>query len=259
MTQRLRDEVAIVTGSTSGLGLEIATLFAEQGASVVVSGRRADVGEALASGLPRESGADHLFVAGDLATPEGRQALVDHTVARFGRLTVLVNNAVSPSAIARDGEVTAIDHSLWGDMLSITLVATAEMCRLAIPHVIAAGGGSIVNVSAKSASLARPNQAAYSSAKAGINALSRSIAADYSRQGVRCNALQPGYIIHEGREPNMTDERRAELEGMQLTRLATARDVALAALFLASRESEVITGITLPVDGGSTSVRGRLL
>jgi NAD(P)-dependent dehydrogenase (short-subunit alcohol dehydrogenase family) len=92
-----------------------------------------------------------------------------------------------------------------------------------------------------------------------MNALGRSIAADYSRRGVRCNALQPGYIIHEGRDAGMTDARRAELEGMQLTRLATARDVALAALFLASRESEVITGITLPVDGGSTAVRGRLL
>lgn len=259
MTLRLRDEVAIVTGSTSGLGREIATLFAEQGASVVVSGRRADAGEALVAGLARESGADHRFVAADLTTPEGRETLIDRTVSQFGRLTVLVNNAVSPTAIARDGEVTAIDHQLWHDMLSITLVATAEMCRLAIPHLIEAGGGSIVNVSAKSATLARPNQAAYSSAKAGMNALSRSIAADYSRKGVRCNALQPGYIIHEGREPSMSDARRAELEGMQLTRLATARDVALAALFLASRESEVITGITLPVDGGSTSVRGRLL
>lgn len=259
MTLRLRDEVAIVTGSTSGLGREIATLFAEQGASVVVSGRRADVGDAVVAELTRSAGADHLFISADLTTPEGREALVDRTVARFGRLTVLVNNAVSPTAIARDGVVTAIDHELWHDMLSITLVAAAEMCRLAIPHLIDAGGGSIVNVSAKSASLARPGQAAYSSAKAGMNALSRSIAADFSRSGVRCNALQPGYIIHDGREPNMTDERRAELEGMQLTRLATARDVALAALFLASRESEVITGITLPVDGGSTSVRGRLL
>ena len=259
MTLRLRDEVAIVTGSTSGLGREIATLFAEQGASVVVSGRRADAGDAVVAELTRPAGADHLFVSADLTTPEGREALVDRTVARFGRLTVLVNNAVSPTVIARDGVVTAIDHELWHDMLSITLVAAAEMCRLAIPHLIDAGGGSIVNVSAKSASLARPGQAAYSSAKAGMNALSRSIAADFSRSGVRCNALQPGYIIHDGREPNMTDERRAELEGMQLTRLATARDVALAALFLASRESEVITGITLPVDGGSTSVRGRLL
>jgi NAD(P)-dependent dehydrogenase (short-subunit alcohol dehydrogenase family) len=259
MTQRLRDEVAIVTGSTSGLGREIATLFAEEGASVAVSGRRADVGEAIVRALPRVEGADHLFVAGDLTTPEGRAALIDRTIAQFGRLTVLVNNAVSPTAIARDGMVTTIDHQLWHDMLSITLVAAAEMCRLAIPHLLDAGGGSIVNVSAKSASLARPEQAAYSSAKAGMNALSRSIAADYSRRGVRCNALQPGYIIHEGREPNMSDERRAQLEGMQLTRLATARDVALAALFLASRESEVITGITLPVDGGSTSVRGRVL
>jgi len=155
MTMRLRDEVAIVTGSTSGLGREIATLFAEQGASVVVSGRRVDAGEAVVADLARAPGADHLFVASDLTTPEGREELVDRAVARFGRLTVLVNNAVSPSAIARDGMVTSIDHELWHDMLSVTLVATAEMCRLAIPHLIDAGGGSIVNVSAKSATLAQ--------------------------------------------------------------------------------------------------------
>jgi 3-oxoacyl-[acyl-carrier protein] reductase len=144
-------------------------------------------------------------------------------------------------------------------MLTVALVGAADLCRLAIPHMIAAGGGSIVNVSAKSASLARPGLTAYSSAKAGLNALSRSIAADYSRKGVRCNTLQPGYIIHETRDAGMTPERKTELEAMQLTRLATARDIALSALFLASRDSEVITGIVLPVDGGSTAVRGKVL
>src|SRR5687768_18334618 len=108
MTLRMRDEVAIVTGSTSGLGREIATLFAIHGASVIVSGRRVDAGKSVVAGLTRASGADHLFVASDLTTPEGRAALIDRAVARFGRLTVLVNNAVSPAAIARDGAVTEI-------------------------------------------------------------------------------------------------------------------------------------------------------
>lgn len=248
MSDRLRGEVAIVTGSTGGLGREIAALFVEEGAEVIVTGR---------TECDPVPGAQ--FVAADLTRRDDRARLVDTCLATHGRLTVLVNNAVSPGAIAADGPVTAIDDTLWLEMLSVALVAAADLCRLAIPHMIAAGGGSIVNVSAKSASLARPGLTAYSSAKAGLNALSRSIAADYSRQGVRCNTLQPGYIIHETRDAGMTAERRAELEGMQLTRLATARDIALSALFLASKESEVITGIVLPVDGGSTSVRGKVL
>jgi len=248
MSGRLSGEVAIITGSTGGLGRVVAELFVAEGASVVTTGR-----------AERNPLGGATFVAADITSAGERERLVRETVHSFGKLTVLVNNAVSPDAIARDGPLTTVDESLWHQMLDIALVAAAEMCRLSIPHMIEAGGGSIVNVSAKSATLARPGQTAYSAAKAGMNALSRSIAADYSRQGVRCNTLQPGYIIHETRDQPMSPERRAELEAMQLTRLATARDVALSALFLASKESEVITGIVLPVDGGSTSVRGRVL
>lgn len=248
MSERLAGHVALITGSTAGLGRVIAEVFAREGAQVVVTGRT------LRQPVP---GAH--FVAADITSAADRARLVADTVDAYGKLTVLVNNAVSPAAIARDGELATVDEALWHEMLSIALVAAAEMCRLAIPHMIAAGGGSIVNVSAKSAMLARPAQTAYSAAKAGMNALTRSIAADYSRQGVRCNTLQPGYIIHETRDQPMSATRRAELEAMQLTRLATARDVALAALFLASDDAAVITGIVLPVDGGSTSVRGKVL
>ena len=256
---RLAGEVAIVTGSTSGLGCEMARLFAEHGASVIITGRSHDVGTALATQIGAATNADVAFIAADLTDPADRSALIEQTVARFGKLTVLVNNAVSPTAIAADGAVTDIDAALWHDMLSIALIAAAELCRLAIPHMIAAGGGSIVNVSAKSATLARPALTAYSSAKAALHSLTRSIAVDYSRRGVRCNTLVPGYIQHDTRDAGMTSARRAELEGMQLTRLATARDIAYGALFLASHESEVITGIALPADGGSTAARGKVI
>ena len=255
---RLAGEVTIVTGSTSGLGREIASVFAGEGAAVVVTGRRAGEGEAVAAALV-ERGGTVAFVAADLGRAEDRVRLVDTAVDAFGPVTVLVNNAVSPLAIAADGAVTATDDGLWLDMLSLVVVAAAGLARLVIPGMVAAGRGSIVNVSAKSAHLARPGLAAYSSAKAALDAMSRSIAADHSRAGVRCNTVQPGYILHEHRDASMTTERRAELEAAQLTRLATATDVALAVLFLASREAEVITGVTLPVDGGSTAVRGKVL
>jgi glucose 1-dehydrogenase len=258
VTGRLAGEVAIVTGSTSGLGREIARVFASEGAAVVITGRRADAGEVLASEL---AGADGtvIFVAADLQVEPERARLVEAAQHRLGPVSILVNNAVSPDAIAHDGRVTDTDDELWLDMLSLVVVAAAGLARLVIPGMVDAGRGSIVNITAKSAALARPGLAAYSSAKAALDAMSRSIAADHSRSGVRCNTVQPGYILHERRDAGMAAERRAQLEAAQLTRLATPTDVAMAVLFLASREAEVITGVTLPVDGGSTAVRGATL
>ena len=112
---------------------------------------------------------------------------------------------------------------------------------------------------AHAAARGTPGQAAYSASKGALEALTRSIAMDFGRRGIRCNTVQPGYVLHERRDADLTDERRRQLEDMHLTRLATATDVAYACVFLASGESEVITGITLPVDGGSTAVRGRTL
>jgi NAD(P)-dependent dehydrogenase (short-subunit alcohol dehydrogenase family) len=151
------------------------------------------------------------------------------------------------------------DVSAWAfeSVLRVNLVAVATLCRLAIPHMLTAGHGSIVNVSSRAAELATPRLAAYAASKGGLNALTRSITVDFARRGVRCNTVQPGYILHEVRDAELTAERRQRLEEMHLTRLATATDVAYAVLFLASRESEVISGITLPVDGGSTAARAR--
>lgn len=258
MTGRLVGEVAIVTGSTSGLGREIARVFAAEGASVVVTGRNAEAGEAVAAKLVA-GGGRAIFVAANLQDEGDRVRLVDTATSELGPVSILVNNAVSPVAIANDGRVTDTDADVWTDMLSLVVVAAAALCRLVIPPMVEAGRGSIVNVTAKSASLARPGLAAYSSAKAALDAMSRSISADHARSGVRCNTVQPGYIIHEHRDAGMTPERRAQLEAAQLTRLATPEDVAMSVLFLAGREAEVITGVTLPVDGGSTAVRGSVL
>jgi NAD(P)-dependent dehydrogenase (short-subunit alcohol dehydrogenase family) len=130
------------------------------------------------------------------------------------------------------------------------------LARGAIPHMIEAGHGSIVNVSSRAAERASPGLAAYIASKGGLNALTRSIAVDYAAHNVRCNTISPGYVLNERRDAALTDERRARLEGMHLTRVGQASDVALAALYFASRESEFVTGVNLPLDGGSSAARG---
>ncbi|HEY3701601.1 MAG TPA: SDR family oxidoreductase [Acidimicrobiales bacterium] len=253
MSGRLQDEVALVTGSTRGLGREIARLFAQEGARVVVTGRDRERGEETASSL-RSAGASVRFLSADLGDESQCESLVGAAVEQFGSLTLLVNNAV---AYVRDGPVTEVSAEVFSDVLRLNLVGVATLCRLVIPHMLRAGHGSIVNVSSRAAELATPRVAAYTASKGGLNALTRSITVDFARRGIRCNTVQPGYILHELRDAELTDERRKRLEEMHLTRLATATDVAYAALFLASRESEVISGVTLPVDGGSTAARAR--
>lgn len=249
---RLTGEVAIVTGSTSGLGKEIARVFASEGAAVVVTGRDARRGAEVAAAVPGS-----LFVPADLADDAQRAALVDETVARFGTVTVLVNNAITSSR--RDGAVTDLSSDAWHDVVNINLVAAARLSALVIPHMLAAGRGSIVNISSRAAARGTPGLAAYSASKAGLESLARSITMDYARRGIRCNNVRPGYILHESRDADLSLERRQRIEGQHLTRVPTATDVALAVVFLASREAETITGVTIPVDGGSSSVRGLTL
>lgn len=256
MGGRLQDDVALITGSTRGLGREMARRFAEEGARVVVTGRSPERGEETVASI-EAAGGEAAFVPADLADEEQCEALVDAAVLRFGPLTVLVNNAVAGGRDAGDGPVADVSAWTFESVLRVNLVAVATMCRLAIPHMLAAGHGSIVNISSRAAELATPRLAAYAASKGGVGALTRSITVDYARQGIRCNTVQPGYVLHEVRDAELTDERRQRLEEMHLTRLATATDVAYAALFLASREAEVISGITLPVDGGSTAARAR--
>lgn len=255
---RLDGEVAIVTGSTAGLGVEIARLFAEQGAATVVTGRDAERGASTTAHIAAAGGTS-IFVPADLSDESQRQRLIGSAVEHFGPITVLVNNAVSPSAIANDGPVAATDDSVWDEMLRVNLTGVAALCRLVIPGMIDVGHGSIVNVSSRAAERGTSGLAAYTASKGGLNALTRSITVDYARSGVRCNTVQPGYILNDTRDRAGDDERMARFEAMHLTRMPTARDVAYAALFLASSEAEVISGVTVQVDGGSSSARGLTL
>jgi meso-butanediol dehydrogenase/(S,S)-butanediol dehydrogenase/diacetyl reductase len=193
-----------------------------------------------------------VFIPADLADEAACEGLVHATVERFGALTVLVNNAVSLDVEPPDSKVEALSTSTWEHIFRVGITSVMWMCRAAIPEMRKAGHGSIVNISSRIAERAVPGFSAYGAAKGAMNALTRSVATDYAAEGIRCNTLAPGYVVNEEREV-LSETRRAYFEAMHLTRLPIDRDIAAAAAFLASRDSEVVTGILLPVDGGSST------
>ena len=240
--------MAIVTGSTSGIGRAIAVRFAAEGARVLVTGRDAERGASVVEQCEGRAA----FVAADLTEPDASDRLVNAALERFASLTVVVNNAVGHST---GGTVLTTSDDEWRSTLAIDLLGPVQLCRAAIPAMASAGHGSIVMVSSRAAARGTPGQAAYSSAKGGLEALARAIAVDHAPAGVRCNVIRPGYIVNDRRDADLTGHRLERLEGMHLLGLGTADDVAHAAVYLASSESRWVTGITIPVDGGSTIAR----
>jgi 3-oxoacyl-[acyl-carrier protein] reductase len=252
---RLAGERVLVTGSTAGIGAATAIRCAREGAAVAVHGRDAARGAAVVDTITR-AGGTAVFLPADLADEAACTMLVDGAAERLGGLTVLVNNA----AIAGGQRaLDALDTARWEAILRVNLTAVAWLSRTAIPHMLRAGHGSIVNVSSRQAQRASGGLAPYAASKGGLEALTRTIAVEYGRRGIRCNALSVGYVLNERRDAELGAERRAELEAMHLTRLGQPDDVAWAVVYLASRESEFVTGALLPVDGGGTIARGRTL
>ena len=247
---RLEGHVALITGSTAGIGKAIARRFASEGASVMVTGRDVERGEQVAAACGEQAA----FTAADLGAVDTADALVAVTVERFGGLSILVNNAAASGG--GDGAVADLSDDRWRAILEVDLLAPARLCRAAMPHLRRSGHGSIVNISSRAASRAARGLAAYTAAKGGLEALTRSIAVDEARNGVRCNAISPGYVLNERRDADLSDAERARREAMHLLGLGTPDDVAHAAVYLASEESRWLTGSVLPLDGGSSAARG---
>ncbi|MFZ0664341.1 MAG: SDR family oxidoreductase [Acidimicrobiales bacterium] len=242
-----------MTGSTSGLGKEIARACASEGARIAVTGRNIERGEQLASELT-SCGAQALFIPADLRTEVGIRNLVERCQRDLGTVTVLVNNAVSHEAIDLDGTIVDVDRSTWQSALSIDVLAAAELCKLLVPGMVEAGRGSIVNITAIAAEFGRRGLSVYSSCKAALTVMAKQISADFGRFGVRANVVQPGYIRHEIRDADNDEARETALAQQRLTRMVEPHDVAMAVVYLASREAEVVTGVVLPVDAGTSCV-----
>jgi NAD(P)-dependent dehydrogenase (short-subunit alcohol dehydrogenase family) len=222
---RLAGEKALVTGSTSGIGRAIAVEFAREGAVVVVTGRDGPRGDAVVAEITG-GGGTATFVPADLGDERAATSLVDTAAEHMHGLTVLVNNAAGGDG--PDGPVGDLTTAAWDAILRVDLTAPMWCARAAVPHMRRAGHGSIVNISSRQAEQASRGLAAYVAAKAGLNGLTRAIAVDYAEDGIRCNTISPGYVLNDRRDADITPERRARFEGMHLTRLGAAADVAYA-------------------------------
>jgi NAD(P)-dependent dehydrogenase (short-subunit alcohol dehydrogenase family) len=249
----LQGRVAVITGGAAGIGQATARKMAALGASVVI----ADVDTAGAAALVDEltaGGFAAAAVRADILVESDIEAMLAFAVDRFGGVDILHNNAGIPRTIAPDSEVALMDATNWRRTLDGHLTSAMLGCKYAIPRMIARGGGSIVNTSSSSAIAATMDLAAYSSAKAGLHALTREVAVTYGRDNIRCNAVVPGAVLTaRGRATLPPDIFRLFAEETPLPRLSMPEDIADAVVFLASDAARMITAQALVVDGGMQS------
>jgi NAD(P)-dependent dehydrogenase (short-subunit alcohol dehydrogenase family) len=249
-TRRPSDRVALVTGGTRGIGRATGRLLCEEGARVVLLGRNAELGTEVAGSLPGAS-----FVAGDVRRPGDVRAAVEATLARHGRLDILVNSA---GIIHRNRTVEQHTEEEWDDTFDTNVKGTFLMCRAALPHLKTAGG-NIVNVSSYTGLVGFAGAAAYAASKAAVVNLTRTMALDHAADGVRVNCVCPGSVdtdmIHHAWEATGDVEAAARAWAAKhpIGRIATGEEVARVILFLASDAASFVTGVALPVDGGITA------
>jgi NAD(P)-dependent dehydrogenase (short-subunit alcohol dehydrogenase family) len=246
--QRLSEKVAFITGGGAGIGRAAALLFAEHGAKVIVAEISAGAGEQTAA-MIREAGGEAAFVHVDVGDEESVQRAISSTIARYGKLDVIYNNAGGSSP--NDGTVTEMAIAEFWRTMRVDLFGTFLCCRFGIPELIRAGGGVIINTTSTTALRGVPRMEAYTAAKGGIISLSQAMAIDYAEYGIRVNVIAPGGIRTERTARNIAaSAHAAATQGAHVLGIGSARDVADSALFLASDESRYITGIVLTVDGG---------
>ena len=259
MTEELVGKVAIVTGGASGIGRGIAELFAREGAKVLIADVNPERGAALAAQL----GASARFKRTDVSSPDDIQALVDMSVAEFGGLHIMVNNAGISGAFCNrflDDELTDFSKVMGVNLLGV-MVGSQRAAR----HMAKNGGGSIVNIASSAATLAGYGVMTYRASKAAVVQFSKAIAIDLAEYGIRVNCIAPSRIATDmaafsapDMAPHVVERvKRAiapvQMSNQPLKRQGTPLDVAQAAVFLGSDKSAQITGVVLPVDGGTTA------
>jgi len=247
----MSSKVVLITGALTGIGRATALAFAREGASVVVSGRRDDAGEALTNEL-RALGADAEYLRADVRREEDVRALVDKTIARFGRLDVAVNNAGTEGKPGPVVEQTAESYAATFETNVLgTLLSMKHELRVMQPQ----GSGSIINLSSTMGSRGAPGASLYTASKHAVEGLTKSAALEGAAFGVRVNAVAPGPIDTEmlTRFTGSADRKAGLIAGVPLKRAGRPEEIAQAIVFLASESASFITGQVIGVNGGKTA------
>lgn len=250
---RLAGKVALITGAGSGIGREAALLFAQEGAQIVVVDINAAAGEETVALIKAAKG-EAAFTRADVAKSVDARAMIAFAEKTYGRLNVLFNNAgIFPD---RDGSVLETEEEVWDWVMNVNLKGVFWGCKYGIPALLRAGGGSIINTASFVALIgAATSQIAYTASKGGVLSMTREMAVEFARQNIRLNAICPGPVETPLLAQLLADpaRRQRRLVHIPMGRLARAKEIAQAALFLASDESAYVNGATFTVDGGITA------
>ena len=252
----LTDRVAIITGAASGIGKASARLFAREGARVLIADRDEANGRAVAAEITAAGGVAE-FVATDVSQSADAARAVAMAVKSWGRLDILYNNA-APTRLCNehDRAVHELDETVWDTMIDVALKGVFLMSKHALPVMMGQKRGVILNTATINALVAEPGVDSYTAAKGGVIALTRSMALNYAKYGIRVNTISPGYVTTECQEDWIKDPAaRAAAEALHLTRLGRPEDIAGLALFLASDQGEYMTGSNIVIDGGFTAFK----
>jgi 3-hydroxybutyrate dehydrogenase len=260
--QRFTNQVALVTGSTSGIGLAIAEALGAAGAHVVLNGLApADDAEALRRRLAAEHGVEVAYDNADMRDADAIASMLSCTLARFGRLDILVNNA----GIQHVAPIDEFPAGQWDAVLAINLSAAFHTIRHALPAMKRAGFGRVVNIASAHALVASPFKSAYVAAKHGIAGLTKAVALEVAEQNITVNAVCPGYVLTPLVQRQIPDTARARgltedevvrnvlLAAQPTRKFVTAEEVAALVRFLCGRDAASITGAVLPIEGGWTA------